>query len=63
MLFNFPIVTKPLLWNHIIGGSHSKAKAEMLQYFFEKHGLTLNEEDIRLVVWQYSSRRDGCLSI
>lgn len=62
-LFNLQIVTRQLIWNHIVGSTYSRANGQQISSFFGKHGLALSHNDISLIIWQYSSNKDGCLNI
>lgn len=61
-LFNMPVLTRELVWNHVVGESHKSADGSQLVAFFQKHGLKMTKRDIQLVVWQYSSNKDDRLS-
>ena len=61
-LFKIQIVTKQLLWNHIIGQTYLKASGQQIAVFFSKHGLKITGKDIELLICQYSSNKDGTLN-
>lgn len=57
------IVSRQLIWNHMIGQTYLKASGEQIEVFFNKHGLDLTKKDIDLIIWQYSSNKDSHLNI
>lgn len=62
-LFNLQIVTKQLIWNHVVGQTYSRASGQQISVFFDKHGVKLSKLDIELIIWQFSSKKDNSLSI
>ena len=57
-----PILTKGLVWNHVVGEKYSKANEDQLAMFFRKHGLRLSKFETVLLVSTYSSKKDSFLT-
>jgi hypothetical protein len=38
-LFNLPIVSRKLIWNHVVGATFTKASGGQIAAFFTKHGV------------------------